>query len=230
MPNQPVRPAGQKIRLGVLASGRGTNLQSIIDAAETKIIDVTVTVVISDKEKAQALERAHRHNIKGIFLDPMPYKTREDYDKKIVEALNQYDVTLVVLSGYMRIVTSRLIEPYRNRMINIHPSLLPSFPGLRAQREALKWGVKISGCTVHFVDESLDQGPIIIQAAVPVYSDDTEDSLSSRILEQEHRILPQAIQYIAEGRLEVVGRQVILKDTQRPSEGLVISPPLEVDL
>jgi phosphoribosylglycinamide formyltransferase 1 len=214
----------QIIRLGVLASGRGTNLQSIIDAVDRKTIDVSMAVVISDKEQARALERARRHNIKGIFIDPKPCKTREDYDMKIVEVLNQQDVNLVVLSGYMRIVTSRLIEPYRYRMINIHPSLLPSFPGLRAQQKALQWGVKISGCTVHFVDESLDQGPIIIQAAVPVHRDDTEDSLSSRILEQEHRILPQAIQYIAEGRLEVVGRQVLLKDGQRHSEGLIISP------
>ena len=220
----------RKIRLGVLASGRGTNLQSIIDAVEGEKIDAIVSVVISDKQQAQALERARKHHITAIFLDPKPYSTREDYDEKIAEVLKQHAVDLVILSGYMRIVTSRLIEAYRNRMINIHPSLLPSFPGLRTQREALKWGVKISGCTVHFVNETLDQGPIIIQAAVPVQNGDTEDSLSSRILEQEHRILPQAIQYIAEGRLEVVGRQVVLKDGQRHSEGLVISSPLEVDL
>ena len=234
-PSVPARPtggrqAGRKIRLGVLASGRGTNLQAIIDAIEAKKINAVIKVVLSDREQALALKRARRHRVKAVFLNPKSYSTREKYDERIVEILKQHKVDLVVLSGYMRIVTSQFIKSFHHKIINIHPSLLPSFTGLQAQQQALKWGVRISGCTVHFVDEEVDHGPIIIQGTVPVYNDDTEGSLSSRILEEEHRILPQAIQYIAEGRLEVVGRQVILKDRKSNSKELIVSPPLDVDL
>jgi phosphoribosylglycinamide formyltransferase-1 len=199
-----------KIRIGVLASGRGSNLQAIMDACESGSLKALVAVVVSDRRDAQALERARRHRLTAVFLNPKDSPTREDYDERVVEILKQQAVDLVILAGYMRIVTTRLISAYPNRIMNIHPSLLPSFPGLRAQKQALDWGVKVSGCTVHFVNETVDQGPIILQTAVPVYPEDTEESLSARILEQEHRILPQAIQYFAEGRLKVLGRRVVI--------------------
>lgn len=198
------------VRLGVLASGRGSNLQAIINAVEAGKIHARVAVVISDRPEAPALDRARRHHLTAVFLNPKDFPTREDYDERIVEILKQQDVDLVILAGYMRIITTRLLVPYKMRIMNIHPSLLPSFPGLSAQKQALDWGGKISGCTVHFVDETVDQGPIILQAAVPIHPDDTEESLAVRILEEEHRILPEAIQYFAEGRLKVMGRRVVI--------------------
>ena len=217
-PNPPVRQEG--IRLGALSSGRGSNLQAIIDACEVGKISAKIAVVVSDKSDALALERARRHRLMAVFLNPKEFPTREDYDERMVEILKQQAVDLVILAGYMRIVTPRLISAYPNRIMNIHPSLLPSFPGLRAPKQALEWGVKVSGCTVHFVNETVDQGPIIFQAAVPVFPEDTEESLSARILEQEHRILPQAIQYFAEGRLQVVGRRVMISSGKAdPSAG-----------
>ncbi len=218
------------IRLGVLASGRGSNLQAIIDAVEGKKINAEIAVVISDKEQSKALERAKRHQLTGIFLDPEQFSSKEEYDEQIEGILKEHGAELVILAGYMRIVTSRLIHAYKTKMINIHPSLLPSFPGLRSQKKALEWGGKISGCTVHIVEETVDQGPIVIQAAVPIQSDDTEDSLASRILEQEHRILPQAIQYFAEGRLDIVGRRVIIRGAKPDAAGTFVSPLIEGDL
>ena len=180
------------LRLGVLASGRGSNLQAIIDAIEAKTLDATIALVLSNNNDAMALERAKRHRIKGIFLDPKFVAGNPDprraYDKKILEMLNEHDVQLVLLAGYMKIVTVVLIDAYQWRMMNIHPSLLPSFPGLHAQRQALDAGVKVSGCTVHFVTEGIDEGPIIVQAAVPVNENDSVESLSARILEQEHQL------------------------------------------
>jgi len=210
VPASPVDGRQAGIRLGALSSGRGSNLQAIIDACEVGKISAKIAVVVSDKSDALALERARRHRLMAVFLNPKEFPTREDYDERMVEILKQQAVDLVILAGYMRIVTPRLISAYPNRIMNIHPSLLPSFPGLRAPKQALEWGVKVSGCTVHFVNETVDQGPIIFQAAVPVFPEDTEASLSARILEQEHRILTQAIQYFAEGRLQVVGRRVII--------------------
>lgn len=196
------------LRIAVLASGRGSNLQAVIDACEAGRISAGVAVVVSDRKDAQALERARQHGIDGVFLDPSGSRTREAFDKRIVETLGGYDVGLVVLAGYMRIITPFLIEAFPQKIINIHPSLLPSFPGLKVQDKAIEWGAKVSGCTVHFVDETVDQGPIILQAAVPVLEGDTGESLAARILEQEHRILPLAIRYIAEDRLRVEGRRV----------------------
>jgi len=208
---KPNLPAGQAgVRLGLLASGRGSNLQAIIDAVEAGKINARVAVVISDRPESQALDRARHHHLMAVFLNPSDFPTREDYDERIVEILKQQEVDLVILAGYMRIITTRLLVPYKMRIMNIHPSLLPSFPGLSAQKQALNWGVKITGCTVHFVDETVDQGPIILQAAVPVHPDDTEESLAVRILEEEHRILPEAIQFFAEGRLKVAGRKVVI--------------------
>jgi phosphoribosylglycinamide formyltransferase-1 len=219
-----------KLRLGVLVSGRGSNLQAIMDAAAAVKIDACVEVVISDRSQAQALENARRSLVPAFFLNPKDYSSREKYDEAVVDLLRKHQVDLVILAGYMRLITAQLIGPYKNRIINIHPSLLPSFSGLHAHRQALEWGARVSGCTVHFVDETMDQGPIIIQAVVPVYESDTEETLAARILEEEHRILPQAIQYIAEQRLEVSGRRVILKSAPKMSGAKIISPMIEIGL
>ena len=201
-----------KLRVGVLASGRGSNLQAIIDAIEADKLAARIAVVISNKKDAQALERARHHGVADVFLDPAPYKDRPDsreaYDRAILAVLKEHNVELVALAGYMKIVTRVLIDAYPNRIMNIHPSLLPSFPGLKAQQQALDWGVKVSGCTVHFVTEGVDTGPIIRQAAVPVQENDTAETLETRILTEEHRIYPEAIQLIADGRLSVEGRRV----------------------
>lgn len=200
------------LRLGVLASGRGSNLQALIDAIEAKTLDATIAVVVSNKPESMALDRAQRHGIKGIFLDPKSVageaQPRKAYDQKILEVLKAHDVQLVLLAGYMKIVTSVLIDAYQWHMMNIHPSLLPSFPGLNAQTQALDAGVKISGCTVHFVTEGVDEGPIILQTGVPVNEDDTVDILSARILEQEHVLYPHAVQLFAERRLCVEDKKV----------------------
>jgi phosphoribosylglycinamide formyltransferase-1 len=200
------------LRLGVLASGRGSNLQAIIDAIEAGSLPAQIAVVISNKKDAQALERARKHGVLDVFLDPKSFAgrpdSREAYDHAILDLLRKYDVELVLLAGYMKIVTPVLINAYENRMMNIHPSLLPAFPGLDVQKKAVEWGVKIAGCTVHFVTEGVDEGPIIIQAAVPVLDSDTPETLAARILEQEHRIYPRAVQLYAEGRLKVEGRRV----------------------
>ena len=202
----------QMIRLGVLASGRGSNLQAILDAIEAETITANVAVVISNKERAPALTRAERHGVPSVFLDPKfvadALDPRETYDRQLLEQLKRYEVELVILAGYMKIVTPVLIRAYEWRMMNVHPSLLPSFPGLNAQRQALTHGVKVAGCTVHFVTENVDEGPIILQRAVPVHEDDTVDALSDRILKEEHRLLPKAIQLFAAGRLRVEGQRV----------------------
>jgi phosphoribosylglycinamide formyltransferase-1 len=199
------------LRLAVLASGRGSNLQAIIDAIEQKRLQAVLAVVISNKAEAQVLERARKHGVPAVFLDPKATPGREAYDAVILEHLRKHDVGLVALAGYMKIVTRVLIDAYANRIMNIHPSLLPSFPGLAAQQQALDWGVKVSGCTVHFVEEGVDTGPIIQQAAVPVTEGDTAESLEARIMVEEHRIYPEAIQLFAEGRLMVEGRRVHIR-------------------
>ncbi len=208
-----------KINLGVLVSGRGSNLQSIMDAAKAGKLNAKIAVVVSDKKEAQALERARQWGMTSVHLSPKDYSTRESYDNAVVKILQEYAVDLVVLAGYMRIITSALIAPYRNRVMNVHPSLLPSFPGLHSQRQALEHGVKMTGATVHFVDEQVDHGPIIVQAAVPVLDIDTEETLSARILEQEHRIYPLAIQWFAEGRLKIMGRRVIIEGVEAVRSG-----------
>lgn len=199
------------LRLAVLASGRGSNLQAIIDAITEGRLRAVLAVVISNKAESQALERARKHGAPAVFLDPKATPGRDAYDAVILEHLRQHDVGLVALAGYMKIVTRVLIDAYANRIMNIHPSLLPSFPGLEAQQQALDWGAKVSGCTVHFVEEGVDTGPIIQQAAVPVLEGDTAESLEARILAQEHRIYPEAIQLFAEGCLTVEGRRVHIK-------------------
>ncbi|WP_447972741.1 phosphoribosylglycinamide formyltransferase [Nitrospira sp. Kam-Ns4a] len=219
------------VRLGVLASGRGSNLQAVIDAIEAGSLRARIAVVLSNRADAPALERARRHGLPAVFLDPKPYtaladkrEAREAYDRAALEVLRKHEVELVILAGYMRIVTPVLIEAYANRMMNIHPSLLPAFPGLDGQKQALDWGVKVAGCTVHFVTEGVDEGPIIIQAAVPVLEDDTAETLSARILAEEHRIYPRAIQLYVEGRLSVEGRRVHVVGPTGPTAAALINP------
>ncbi len=204
------------LRLGVLVSGRGSNLQAIMNEIEAGTVKAEIAVVISNKQGVPALERAERHGLTTVFLDPKSVadtpNPRQVYDRKLLETLQHHQVQLVVLAGYMKIVTSVLIDSYESRIMNIHPALLPSFPGLDAQRQALDHGVKVSGCTVHFVTEGMDTGPIILQRAVPVEEGDTADTLSERILKEEHGLLPRAIQLFAEGRLTVEGRAVHIRD------------------
>ncbi|MFZ5595406.1 MAG: phosphoribosylglycinamide formyltransferase [Bacillota bacterium] len=199
------------LRVGVLASGRGSNLQAIIDASERGEIPATVAVAVSDKAGARALDRARKHGIPAVHINPGYYKDRDEYEGRVVLEMREYGVELVCLAGYMRLVGSTLLEAFPNRIMNIHPALLPSFKGLHAQKQAVDYGVRFSGCTVHFVDGGMDTGPVILQAVVPVHPDDGEDELSARILEQEHRIYPEAIRLFAEGRLSVEGRRVIIR-------------------
>ena len=228
--------SGERLRVGVLASGRGSNLQAIIDAVGAGTLKATIALVLCNKADAQALDRARRHGVPAIFLDAKPFGTkssdpiekqaaREAYDRAVLDVLKKHDVHLIVLAGYMRIVTSVLITAYPNRIMNIHPSLLPAFPGLDVQQKALDWGVKVAGCTVHFVTEGVDEGPIIIQAAVPVLESDTAEILSARILAEEHHIYPKAIQLYAEGRLKVEGRRVHILGTAVAPASALINPP-----
>jgi phosphoribosylglycinamide formyltransferase-1 len=207
---------GSKIRIAVLASGRGTNLQAIIDATESGYIPGRVIVVISDKRDAYALERARKHGIEALFLDPSSCSSRDEYDKLLGDEIERRGADLICLAGFMRILSPSFISRFRNRIMNIHPALLPSFGGVgmygeRVHKAVLDYGVKITGCTVHFVTEDVDGGPIIIQEAVPVLDDDTPETLAKRVLEHEHRIYPEAIKLFAEGRLEIVGRRVRIR-------------------
>jgi phosphoribosylglycinamide formyltransferase-1 len=199
------------INIGVLASGRGTNLLAIIEAVEEEKIEGRISIVISDSQDAFALKRAEQHNIEARYINFREFKDREDYDRKIIKTLKDKRVDLVVLAGYMRILTHYFINAYKNKIMNIHPALLPSFPGLHAQKQAVEYGVKVSGCTVHFVDEGVDLGPIILQKAVEVKDDDTEESLAERILKEEHQIYPRAIQLFSQGRLIIKDRKVFIK-------------------
>ena len=196
----------RRLTLGILVSGRGSNLAAIVAAIASGALPATVGVVLSSKKEAQALQKTG--GAPAYFVDPAGYADRAEYDGALVNLLKAHGVDLVVLAGYMRWVTPTLIEPYRNRIINIHPSLLPAFPGLRAQRQALEHGAKITGCTVHFVDEKLDHGPIIAQTATPILEGDTEATLSERILHEEHKLLLSAMGHIAAGRLQINGRIV----------------------
>ncbi len=200
----------KKISLGVLVSGGGTNLQSIIDNCQSNKIDAEIKVVVSDKADAYALTRAEEAGIPTAVHNRNDYSSKEDFEGAIIESLKSHGAQLICLAGFMRIISPEFLRTFPNRVINIHPALLPSFPGLHGQKQAFDYGVKVSGCTVHFVDEGTDTGPIILQTTVPVKEDDTEETLAARILEQEHRIYPEAIQLYAEGRLEIKGRRVII--------------------
>ncbi|MBQ9487009.1 MAG: phosphoribosylglycinamide formyltransferase [Selenomonadaceae bacterium] len=198
-------------KLGVMCSGRGTDLQSIIDAIQHGELDAEISIVLTDKPNVMALERAEKAGIKNLCVDRKKFASRADFETELLKNLEGVDV--VVLAGFMRILSPDFVRRYEGRLMNIHPSLLPAFPGAHAHRDVLAYGVKISGCTVHFVDEGTDSGPIILQAAVEVKDDDTEETLSARVLEQEHIIYPKAIKLFVEGRLEIVGRHVkIIKD------------------
>ncbi len=204
-------PVERRLVLGVLVSGRGSNLQAIFNAIEGGRLDAQVAVVISNRKEVPALARARACQTPSFFLDPAEYTDRADYDGALVQLLKMYAVELVVLAGYMRLVTPVFIDAYRDRIINIHPSLLPAFPGLHAQSQALEYGAKVAGCTVHFVDEKVDHGPIIAQASVPIFEGDDERHLSERILVEEHRLLPHVLQRYAEGRVGIQGRKVSMR-------------------
>lgn len=200
----------KKLGLGVLASGRGTNLQAIIDACAEARIPAVVRVVVSDVEDAFALERGRRAGIPAVHIDPGKFKTKLEPDRELEYArcLKEHGTDLVLLAGFMRVLHSDFLSVFAGRIMNIHPALLPSFPGLHAQKQALDRGVRFAGCTVHFVDDSVDGGPIILQAVVPVEQDDTEETLSARILKEEHRIYCEAVALFSEGRLLIRGRRV----------------------
>ncbi len=201
----------ERKRLGVLVSGRGSNLQALIDASKDESYPAEVVVVISNNPSAYAIERAKRENIPVFVIRREDYKSKKEYEEKIKEILQNFKVDLVVLAGYMKIVGKTLLEAFPNRIINIHPSLLPSFPGLEAQRQAWEYGVKISGCTVHFVDEGIDSGPIIGQRAVPVYDNDTPETLAERILQEEHKLIVESVKKILTEDFEIIGRRVVFK-------------------
>jgi len=194
--------------LGILVSGRGSNMEAIAEAIEKGELPARINIVISDRAEAQALERARKRGLKTFFLNPRDFSTREEYDLALAQLCLQEGVELVVLAGFMRILTPAFLEKFPLRVINIHPSLLPAFPGLNAQRQAWEYGVKYSGCTVHFVDKGVDTGPIIAQAVVPVLDHDTPETLAERILVEEHRLYPQVIRWLAEGRVKLEGRRV----------------------
>lgn len=197
-----------KMRVAVFASGSGTNLQAIIDA---DIQTIEIAVVFTNNPDAYAIERAKKHNIQVEIIDHKNYKTREEYEKHIIEVLYPYKLNLIVLAGFMRILSTVFVRAYKNKIVNIHPALLPSFPGINAGRRALEYGVKYTGVTVHFVDEGVDTGPIILQSVVEIEDEDTEDTLLEKIHEVEHRIYPKAIELISSGEIEVIGRRVIKK-------------------
>ena len=198
-------------KLAVLVSGRGSNLQAIIDSIDREELDAHLSIVISNTKDAMALKRAEKHGIKTFFIDPSAYLNSKEYDKALVLKLKEFSIDLICLAGYMRILGEEVIQTFEKKIINIHPSLLPAFPGLNAQKKAIRHGVKFSGCTVHFVDSGVDSGPIILQTVVPVYDNDDEKSLSKRILEQEHYLYPKAIKMIQEKKIRLNGRTVTSK-------------------
>ncbi len=198
-------------RIAVLASGRGSNFQAIIDAIQDGKIPARCVALITDNPKAYAVERAGIAHIPARIIDYATFPTREIYERALLSTMQEVDADLYVLAGYMRIVGAGIVHAFPGKMMNIHPALLPSFTGLHAQRQAVNYGVKVSGCTVHFVDESLDGGPVILQRCVAVQEGDDEDSLSDRILQHEHECFPEAIRLFCEDRLVIVGRQVIVR-------------------
>jgi phosphoribosylglycinamide formyltransferase-1 len=214
--------------IGVLVSGNGSNLQSIIDNCEAGNLNARIACVISNNAEAFALERARNHGIPALYLDHRSFPTRESFDAAMLDALLEHKVRMVALAGFNRIVSSVLLDAFPLSVLNIHPALLPAFSGSKAQRKAFEHGVKITGCTVHFVDPGTDSGPIIIQAAVPVHDTDTEQSLTDRILAEEHKIYSKAIQLFAEGRLSLDGRKVIVRPSATASVSFLENPAAEL--
>lgn len=205
-----VRSPRKRGRIAVLLSGRGTNFKAIDAAVREDRINADIGLVLSNKGEAPGLASAGQRGLETLFLDPKVFPTREDYDHEIVAQLVRRRIDLVCLAGYMRILTPVFCRAFVNRIMNIHPALLPAFPGLHVQRKAVEWGVRYSGCTVHFVAEEVDMGPIILQAVVPVFQDDTEETLSARILVEEHKIYPEAVRLYFDGKIEIRGRKVFL--------------------
>lgn len=217
----------KQLSIGVLISGAGTNLQAIIDAIENGKLDAKIEIVLSNKADAYGLERARRHGIPTNVLNHKDFSSREAFDEAVVALLGACGVELVVLAGFMRLLSPVFIKAYSNRIMNIHPALLPAFPGLNVQQRAVDHGARFSGCTVHFVNEECDEGPIIMQAVVPVLPEDTGETLAARILVQEHHIYPRAIQLYAEGRLKVDGRKVLVEYLSKDDGRVLVQPPLE---
>lgn len=200
-----------RLNLGILASGRGSNFLAIYEAVKKGKLDADIKVLLSDKKEALALLKARERGIDAFFIDPLHYSCREEFEEAMVKVLKNCGVDVVALAGYMRLLGKNFLKEFPLRVLNIHPALLPSFTGLDAQKQALEYGVRYSGCTVHIVDEGMDTGPIILQEVVPVYQEDTVETLSIRILEKEHQIYWQALQLMAEGRLYLDGRRVIIR-------------------
>ncbi len=198
----------ERAEIAVLVSGSGSNLQAIIDASERGEIPCKVGLVLSNRAGCFGLERAARHRIPTAVVDHKAYQTREEFDARLVEILAESGVQLICLAGFMRVLTPLFIRAFPHRIINIHPALLPAFPGTHGPRQALQYGARFAGCTVHFIDEGIDTGPVIVQAVVPVHGDDTEETLAARILVEEHRVYPMAIRLFLEGRLSIEGRRV----------------------
>jgi phosphoribosylglycinamide formyltransferase-1 len=214
------------VKLGVLISGTGSNLQAIIDAILRGDLKAEIRLVISNRADAQGLERARRHGIETAVIDHRKFPSREDFDRAILAALRDRSVELVALAGFMRLLSNVMLDAFPGRIMNIHNSLLPSFPGIHGPKDAIEYGVKIAGCTVFFVTPGVDVGPVIVQAAVPVLPSDDEQRLAARILQQEHRIFPHAISLFQQGRLEVDGRRVIVKgDSSTPNSSPLVNPP-----
>ncbi|MFA4877751.1 MAG: phosphoribosylglycinamide formyltransferase [Methanoregula sp.] len=198
-------------RIAVIASGRGSNFQAVVDAIHAGLIPAACVALITDNPKAYAIERAEKAGIPRVVIDYSTFASRESYERALLSAMQEVNADLYVLAGYMRILGTPIVRAFPGKMVNIHPALLPSFTGLHAQRQAFQYGVKVAGCTVHFVDESLDGGPVILQRCVPVLEGDDEDSLAERILEQEHIAFPEAIRLFCEDRLEIAGRKVVVR-------------------
>lgn len=204
--------SSDKTKIAVLVSGNGSNLQSIVDAIESGTLNAEIVCVVSNNPEAYALTRAKKHGIPCEIHDNSRFKSRKEYDLALVAILQSYNVSLIVLAGFMRILSEVMVTAFPNAIMNIHPALLPSFPGLHAQQQALDYGVKFSGCTVHFVDAGTDTGPIILQAVVPVEQNDTDGTLSARIQKEEHRLFPEALRLFVSGRLYVQGRHVQIQE------------------
>ena len=198
-------------RVAVLLSGRGSNFLALLAAVRESRIDARIALVLSNKADAPGLAAAREAGLETLFLDPKLFTSKEDYDAAIVRELNARDIDLVCLAGYMKILTPVFCRAFKDRILNIHPALLPAFPGLHVQQRAIDWGVRFSGCTVHFVAEEVDAGPIVLQAVVPVLQDDTEETLAARILVEEHKIYPEAVRLYFEGRIEIRGRRVFIR-------------------
>lgn len=202
------------LHIAVFGSGSGTNCQSLIDAIAAGKLDAQIKVVIADKEGAKILERARKHNIPAVYLDCAPFKSKLDGEaqERVIQILRDHDVDTIALAGFMRIIKPGLLEAFPNRVVNIHPALLPAFPGLHAWKQALEHGAKVAGCTVHFVDAGIDSGAIITQKCVPVLDDDTPETLHARIQIQEHIAYPEALQWLSQGQIKIEGRRVLIQN------------------